>query len=190
MKPDDIVISIKPVNGIEKKSVGIINSIDQEDAMVYFVGKNKVVITPFDSLSIIDADKTGKGYPNKICNVCHVLRPMEEFARNQNDGKGRPTRRPSCKDCRKIIDGKNLSATERKRLNEKRPPNKTRFVCPICEKQTIIGVTANIVADHDHETGKGREWICDSCNTGLGRFKDDITILERAIDYLKRFENT
>ena len=73
-------------------------------------------------------------------------------------------------------------------MNEKRPPNKTVFVCPVCEKRTIVGITANIVADHDHETGKGREWICDSCNTGLGRFKDDIVILERVIDYLKRFE--
>ena len=80
-----------------------------------------------------------------------------------------------------------MTAAERKRMNEKRPPNKTVFVCPVCEKRTIVGITANIVADHDHETGKGREWICDSCNTGLGRFKDDIAILERVIDYLKRF---
>ena len=87
----------------------------------------------------------------------------------------------------KSIDGKKLSASERKRMNEKRPPNKTIFVCPLCEKRTIVGITANIVRDHDHKTGKGREWICDSCNTGLGRFKDDIVILERVIEYLKRF---
>ena len=61
--------------------------------------------------------------------------------------------------------------------------------CPVCEKRSIVAVTANIVADHDHDTGMAREWICDSCNTGLGRFKDDITILEVAIEYLKRFEN-
>ena len=70
-----------------------------------------------------------------------------------------------------------------------KPPDKTVFVCPICEKQTVIGVTARIVRDHDHDTGMGRKWICDSCNTGLGRFKDDITILETAIEYLKRFED-
>jgi len=51
---------------------------------------------------------------------------------------------------------------------------------------TIVGITANLVRDHDHETGKGREWICDSCNTGLGRFKDDTKFLERVIEYLKR----
>ena len=54
----------------------------------------------------------------------------------------------------------------------------------IGKKRTLI---TTLVKDHDHLTGKAREWICDSCNTGLGRFKDDITILQRAIDYLKKY---
>ena len=190
MKLDDFVIATQPINGIVPNSVGIVNSIDQGKAQVYFIGKNKVVVAPFDSISVIDVEKAGDEYPKKICNVCHIFRPTKEFSRNQNQAGGRPIRRPSCQSCRKVIDGKKLTAAERKRMNEKRPPNKTVFVCPVCEKRTIVGITANIVADHDHETGKGREWICDSCNTGLGRFKDDIVILERVIDYLKRFEGS
>ena len=54
------------------------------------------------------------------------------------------------------------------------------------EKKTIPGLTSKVVLDHDHKTGKGRAWICDSCNTGLGRFKDDIELLESAIQYLKK----
>ena len=188
MKLDDFVIAIQIINGIVPNSVGIVNSIDQGKAQVYFIGKNEVVIVPFDSISVIDVEKTGDEYRKKICNVCDIFKPTEEFSRNQNQAGGRSIRRPSCQNCRKVIDGKKLTASERKRMNEKRPPNKTVFVCPICEKRTIVSVTANIVADHDHETGKGREWICDSCNTGLGRSKDDIVILERVIDYLKRFE--
>lgn len=188
MKLDDFVIATQTINGIVPNSVGIVNSIDQGKAQVYFIGKNEVVIVPFDSISVIDVEKTGDEYTKKICNVCHIFKPTEEFSRNQNQAGGRPIRRPSCQNCRKVIDGKKLTASERKRMNEKRPPNKTVFVCPICEKRTIVSVTANIVADHDHQTGKGREWICDSCNTGLGRFKDDIVILERVIDYLKGFE--
>ena len=38
---------------------------------------------------------------------------------------------------------------------------------------------------HDHKTGRPRAWICDSCNTGIGRFKDEIEILKNAIEYLK-----
>ena len=39
--------------------------------------------------------------------------------------------------------------------------------------------------NHDHKTGQITGYICDSCNTGLGRFKDDTVVLERAIKYLK-----
>ncbi len=60
------------------------------------------------------------------------------------------------------------------------------FECPICGKGSIPGITANLVIDHDHETGKARDWLCDSCNTGLGRFKDKIELLEIAIEYLKK----
>lgn len=189
MKENDFVIATQSVNGIEVNSVGIINSISENSALVCFIGENKVVKAPINSLCVIDVEKTGKGYPKKICNICHLLKPIEEFEINQRDAKGRPTRRPSCKICRKPIDGKKLTAAEESRMNAKKPENKTIFVCPICEKRTIVGITADIVKDHDHQTGKGREWICDSCNTGLGRFKDDIAFFERIIIYLKRFEN-
>lgn len=189
MNQNDFVIATKPVNGIVVNSVGIVNSIDEGKVQVYFIGTNEVVIAPFDSFSIINVENTGKGHSKKICNICHILKPMSDFARNQNDAKGRPTRRPSCKECRKTIEGKNMSASEKRRMQNKRPQDKAIFVCPICEKRSIVGVNANIVADHDHDTGMGREWICDSCNTGLGRFKDDIEILEKVIEYLKRFED-
>ena len=189
MKEKDFVIAIRPINGIVINSVGIIKSIFQEEAQVYFVGKNEEVIAPFDSLHVIDVEETGDQCPLKICNVCHILKPTEVFPRNQNQAGGRIIRRPTCEDCRKDIDGKRLTAKERSRLQANKPPDKTIFVCPICEKRTIVAITTKIVADHDHDTGMGREWICDSCNTGLGRFKDDIAILEVAIEYLKRFEN-
>lgn len=189
MKPNDFVIATEPVNGIVRNSVGIINSVSETSAQVYFIGKNEVVISSFDSLDVIDVDQTGEEHSIKICNICHILKPKTEFNVNQTNASGRPTTRPSCKDCRKDIDGKGLKAGEKRRLEAVKPPDKTVFVCPICEKRTVIGVTAKIVRDHDHKTGMGREWICDSCNTGLGRFKDDIAILEVAIEYLKKFGN-
>lgn len=39
--------------------------------------------------------------------------------------------------------------------------------------------------DHCHTTGKVRGWLCDSCNGGLGMFKDNITNMLNAILYLK-----
>jgi len=39
--------------------------------------------------------------------------------------------------------------------------------------------------DHDHTNGKVRGILCHTCNPGLGYFKDDVEVLQRAIDYLK-----
>lgn len=189
MKEKDFVIATRPINGIEVNSVGIIKSISQDEAQVYFIGTSRNVTVPIYTLCPKDVEKTGDRWENKICNVCHIVKSVEEFAINQTNAKGEKQRRPTCKSCRKVIDGRKIKDAEKRRLDAERQPDKTIFVCPICKKETVVGVTAKIVADHDHGTGMGRDWICDSCNTGLGRFKDNIVILEIAIEYLKRFEN-
>ena len=38
--------------------------------------------------------------------------------------------------------------------------------------------------DHCHETNTFRGFLCNNCNHGLGKFKDDPAILQNAIDYL------
>jgi len=42
-----------------------------------------------------------------------------------------------------------------------------------------------LAVDHCHETGKVRGLLCVNCNTGLGKFRDNITMLQRAIYYLE-----
>jgi hypothetical protein len=41
--------------------------------------------------------------------------------------------------------------------------------------------------DHDHITGANRGILCRNCNVAIGHFKDDIKLLEGAIDYLKKY---
>ena len=182
---DCYVIAKKMINNVEKHSVGLVKKISKKKATVFFVGVNKTVNTDNNNLAYLDIKKTGKPYNKKICNICHVLKDMKDFDINQTDAKGRKTTRPSCKKCRVAIDGKRMTTAEKKRLEAIAPEG--IFTCPICKKTSIVGVTANLVKDHDHITGKGREWICDSCNTGLGRFKEDICLLQRAINYLKKY---
>ena len=39
--------------------------------------------------------------------------------------------------------------------------------------------------DHNHNTGKGRGWLCQQCNTGLGCLGDNPRLLEVAAEYLR-----
>ncbi len=185
---NDYVILINRIKNIEINSIGIIKDIfnDKNCYKILFIGKDIEVITPFDFVRLIDLNKTGKGFEYKICNICYILKKeSEDFEINQTDSKGRKTTRPTCKKCREYINGIPLKPSENKRMLAIRP--KHFFTCPICNKSSIPGITAKIVIDHDHDTGNARTWICDSCNTGLGRFKDSIALLKNAIRYLESF---
>ncbi|WP_104727676.1 Hpy99I family type II restriction endonuclease [Helicobacter felis] len=189
MRCNDFVIATKPLSHVLKNSVGVVRVLNGKYALVWFIGVNEMLRVAFEDLETIDIWKTGKGFGVKICNICHVLKSTEDFEINQTDAKGNKTTRPSCRECRKNIDGIKLLPAEKAKMDAKAPSKGSIFVCPICEKRSIVGVTAQLVRDHDHKTGKGREWICDSCNTGLGRFKDNPKFLEKVIEYLKKHEN-
>jgi transcription elongation factor Elf1 len=184
-KIDDYVVATRNIGSIQERSVGLVKNVSGEEITVFFIGISKTVKTDSNHVAYLDIKKTGKPYDKKICNICHLLKDMREFDINQTDAKGRKTTRPSCKACRVAIDGEPLNPAEKRRLDAMTPEG--LFTCPICNKTSVVGVTANLVKDHDHVTGRGREWICDSCNTGLGRFKDDIKLLQKVIDYLKKY---
>lgn len=57
--------------------------------------------------------------------------------------------------------------------------------CKICETHESE-FDKRLAVDHCHKTGKVRGLLCSSCNTSLGKFKDDPEILRRAINYLER----
>lgn len=188
LQKNDYVILNKKYKNLERKSVGIIlDFYSPKFAMVFFIGKKEDIKINIENLKFLNIHKTGKHYKNKICNVCHVLKDYyRDFDINQTDANGVKTTRPSCKSCRIKIDGQKLKTAQRRRLEEIKP--ELYFVCPICKKGCIPDVTAKLVIDHDHITGEAREWICDSCNTGLGRFKDDTEILSNVIEYLKKYK--
>jgi hypothetical protein len=188
IKKDDFVLFNKDNENIVLNSVGLVKDVTSNNATVFFIGIQKELEVSIDTIDFLDLTKTGKQHKNKVCNVCHILKEdYTDFQINQTDSKGRKTTRPSCKACREKIDGIGLSSVEIKKFKTKEP--KLFFVCPICKKGSIPGVTAKLVKDHDHQTGKARDWICDSCNTGLGRFRDDDELLKSAITYLNSFKS-
>lgn len=60
--------------------------------------------------------------------------------------------------------------------------------CYICETTTPgragKGPERVFAVDHCHQTGKVRGLLCHSCNKGLGFFKDNPVLLQKAITYL------
>lgn len=169
---------------IKMNEVGIVQGELTDPSRIFFVISGKSLLLTASDFEVFDVTLTGDAFPRKVCNVCHRLLPTIEFSRNQNGVNNRIIRRPSCNECRKEIDGVSVSQIE-KRKWEKIRPDFEPFQCPICQKITIPGLTSKVVLDHDHSNGRVRGWICDSCNTGIGRFKDDVALLENAIIYLK-----
>lgn len=57
-------------------------------------------------------------------------------------------------------------------------------VCMICKNSETEN--KNFAVDHNHNTGKVRGLLCSACNKSLGGFKDNVNILQNAIEYLKK----
>lgn len=83
-----------------------------------------------------------------------------------------------------------LEGQQRRRLNKKYGITQEYYdkmlsdqngSCAICRVLLV-----RPLVDHCHKTGKVRGLLCDSCNFGIGSFKDDIDVLERARQYLSR----
>ena len=63
------------------------------------------------------------------------------------------------------------------------------YKCMICEKQFDFKVTIGretLRVDHCHSSKRIRGLLCDSCNLGLGKFRDNKEILKHAIKYLSQ----
>lgn len=56
--------------------------------------------------------------------------------------------------------------------------------CAICDNEPAT--QRGLHVDHCHATNEVRGLLCHGCNTGLGLFKDNLSVLEKAISYLRR----
>lgn len=57
--------------------------------------------------------------------------------------------------------------------------------CAICGNSPKV-----LHIDHDHNTGKIRELLCNNCNRGIGHLKESESILISAISYIKKHQPT
>ena len=62
-------------------------------------------------------------------------------------------------------------------------------VCAICGKDEPnehgrTGKKFRLAVDHCHDTGVVRGLLCQKCNRASGLLKDDLTLLQKAMEYL------
>jgi hypothetical protein len=59
--------------------------------------------------------------------------------------------------------------------------------CAICKEECATGNW--LAVDHDHVSGERRGLLCQSCNTGLGKMRDNPAILRAAAEYIEFHSN-
>ena len=93
-----------------------------------------------------------------------------------------------CKEC--AGKQKKISPADKSKFIKENPRPKVDkiFKCPVCLKNSKPRSTRQVVLDHDHKTGKIRGRICIKCNVGIGRLREDIDILKRAIKWINKFK--
>lgn len=144
------------------------------------------------------------------CRDCGIDKPYAEM---KSKGKSKVTGEPLVSNICRVCDNKRVNKARsanlkhRKvnipegRYRRKRGQNSTHYLykkygltpeivddmknsqmhlCAIC------GLPKRLVVDHCHESGLVRDLLCAPCNKMIGMANDDIGILERAIEYLRK----
>lgn len=120
----------------------------------------------------------------KLCKKCKNLLPIEKFNKHQTNTDGFTG---SCGKCirahahkRHLVREFNLTSEQYEELFFVQ--NGCCGICGIKQDQ----MNRRLAVDHDHQTGGIRGLLCMSCNIVLGKMKDSVHLLSRAIGYLAK----
>lgn len=137
----------------------------------------------------------------KFCSKCGVTKPVSEFHLIRKR-RGKVVNRPTsyCRVCWNKLSLLHAQKTREFRLAKARQDWKEKrllrrivleadatrvqpAVCEICEDVNPHGKA--LAFDHDHQTGKFRGWLCDTCNRTLGMLKDNPSRLRKMALYVE-----
>jgi hypothetical protein len=148
---------------------------------------------------------------SKQCTKCGQVKFLTEFHKvTQNSEQ----RRSICKLCHNEIYRNNYKKNPEKyrqytnsrpyRPELKRKANLKTFgltiqqyeemlqlqqgVCAICAETCTSG--KRLAVDHCHVTGRVRQLLCRRCNQSIGKFNDDPVLLQKAVDYLLKWQTS
>jgi hypothetical protein len=140
----------------------------------------------------------------KTCTKCNLEKPFSEFSLRGEEEKLRSW----CKQC--VNEGYSIARDRRwkedpegfraykAKVKRNRAWNRfgitqdqfeelgelQNWSCLICGTD----ITNRPQMDHNHRTNQVRNLLCFHCNVGLGHFRDSVVLLEKAIIYLKVYD--
>jgi len=136
------------------------------------------------------------------CTVCKIKKPLDSF---WNDKTRKLGKKYVCKECsNKYQRSEKYKAYKRTyakktacwrasyykfKFNISMKDYNKLFVkqngcCAVCGRHQSE-FNKRLTVDHNHLTKKIRGLLCEDCNLGIGRLKDSIEILQKAIQYLE-----
>ena len=116
----------------------------------------------------------------KICTHCKEFKTLDMYS-FFNGSKASGTQN-ECIECR----SKKKRMGEYFKKNYVIPHNHKCEICERTEEELVGRYNVTFVYDHDHTTEKLRGIICNDCNIGLGKFKDNPVLLAKATEYLEK----
>lgn len=137
---------------------------------------------------------------SKVCSKCNEVKALIEYPLRNDTGR----HRNECKECRNAYNLKLYHTNDKQKENHRKASWKHQIkknygltpdayyemlesqegCCKICNTHIDSINTHVLYIDHCHITGKVRGLLCQQCNSGLGMFKDDPALLEKAKEYL------
>ncbi len=114
----------------------------------------------------------------KRCSKCLRVLPVDEYG---NSAEAKDGLSSQCKECcasYALLKLYGITLQEYNKLLGEQGGS-----CACCGRDTP-GRKGRFLVDHCHTTNKVRGLLCFHCNIAIGQFSDDVSVLQKAIDYL------
>ena len=125
----------------------------------------------------------------KSCTKCKQDKPFGAFYRRMYKKNGKTYGDGysyECKECRRFgaIEGHLKRTYKLTQADYNALLAKQDHRCVICGLAAEDNMQGKLYVDHSHVTGAVRGLLCFDCNTGLGKFRDNASLLIKAARYV------
>lgn len=139
-----------------------------------------------------EINKLIKDKATKKCPSCCFELPVTDFYIKKSKNPNYFRFNSPCKSCSNINRNINYQKAYHRKMKynitQEEYDNmmfKQNFSCKICGMHKD-DLNKELSVDHDHNTGKIRDLLCQHCNTMLGMGRESINIFKSAISYIKK----